>query len=206
MADRSRFIDELIGAGASDDEIAEALQLAESRGEFNGSVEQKTPQPAPAPTQSEPGYFAGINQAMDDKAMEYAQKNLEPEKYPLQHAVQKFNAIVDIPFSGLSKALDPVKPALKSAAKGILEGAAFAGGNRTAKPDGTTRVIGQAIAPAVQKFEEIKKKYPVVDAASELVGEGLQLAGNVAGVGGAAKVGVAVGKEAAKLPAKLDRD
>ena len=41
--DRTKFIDDLIDAGASDDEIAEALSLAEERNEFNGAQSQ-TPQ------------------------------------------------------------------------------------------------------------------------------------------------------------------
>lgn len=41
--DRTKFIDDLIDAGANDDEIAEALSLAEERNEFNGAQSQ-TPQ------------------------------------------------------------------------------------------------------------------------------------------------------------------
>jgi hypothetical protein len=41
--DRTKFIDDLIDAGASDDEIAEALSLAEERNEFN-EAQSQTPQ------------------------------------------------------------------------------------------------------------------------------------------------------------------
>lgn len=48
--DRNKFIDDLIAAGARDDEIAEALELAESRGEFgqqpSGGTRQQPAEPS----------------------------------------------------------------------------------------------------------------------------------------------------------------
>jgi len=52
--DRNKFIDELIDAGASDDEIAEALSLAEERGEF------ATQQQQPESIRQEPNKDAGL--------------------------------------------------------------------------------------------------------------------------------------------------
>lgn len=138
---------------------------------------------AESPKPQKPGYFSGINQAMDEKAMEYAQKNLQPEKYPLQHAVQKFNSIVDIPLSGLSKAVQPItqNPTVKKVAGAFGEAALEMADNplsilRDAGIKGAT--LGN-IAKGVSKANE---KYPAL-------GEVGQLAGSVVGVGGAGKLG-----------------
>jgi len=59
--DRNKFIDELIDAGASDDEIAEALSLAEERGEF--ATQQQQPeqtQQQPESIRQEPNRDAGL--------------------------------------------------------------------------------------------------------------------------------------------------
>ncbi len=59
--DRNKFIDELIDAGASDDEIAEALSLAEERGEF--ATQQQQPeqtQQQPESIRQEPNKDAGL--------------------------------------------------------------------------------------------------------------------------------------------------
>lgn len=59
--DRTKFIDDLIDAGASDDEIAEALSLAEERGEF--ATQQQQPeqtQQQPESIRQEPNKDAGL--------------------------------------------------------------------------------------------------------------------------------------------------
>lgn len=59
--DRNKFIDELIDAGASDDEIAEAMTLAEERGEF--ATQQQQPeqtQQQPESIRQEPNKDAGL--------------------------------------------------------------------------------------------------------------------------------------------------
>ncbi len=59
--DRTKFIDDLIDAGANDDEIAEALSLAEERGEF--ATQQQQPeqtQQQPESIRQEPNKDAGL--------------------------------------------------------------------------------------------------------------------------------------------------
>ncbi len=64
--DRNKFIDDLIASGAEDDEIVEALQLADTRGEF----EQKQPKPVSRETpEQQPGFFQkNIQQPISDFA------------------------------------------------------------------------------------------------------------------------------------------
>lgn len=159
-------------------------------------------QPERQPEKKE-GYISGINKAMDDRALEGAMKNLIPEKYPMQHAVQNLNTLVAIPLSGLGKAAEPItKPlgkVLKPVAKGILEGAAFAGGQRKANFDNTSKTI----APIIQKATEIKRSNPVLDVAGDIVGDVGELAGNVTGIGATAKLTPIVAKEMSKLPSKV---
>lgn len=57
MSDRNKFIDDLIDAGADDDEIEEALKLAESRGEFKPVVTTPEPEPQPQPEPEKKGGF-----------------------------------------------------------------------------------------------------------------------------------------------------
>jgi len=178
-----------------EEEYQDSLRLANT----NKELDTSTVEP-----EKDDGYFSGINKAMYDKAEEYAPKLLKDEKYPLQHAVQKFNAFVDIPLTGLGKAAEPItKPltkVLKPLAKGVLEGAAYAGGARKANFDNSTAALGEAITPVIKKYDEIKKQYPLVETAGEFVGDVGQLAGNVTGIGAAAKLSTMAGKELVKAP------
>lgn len=177
MSDRNKFIDDLIDAGAQDDEIEEALKLAESRGEFS-SVSPTPPQ------QTQPkkeGFFSGIGSDLAKRGESLNNNARRDESLP-EYAIQQVGELAGGVNDVAGRVLSPLGKAIGGLAKEYTPNLYKAG-----------KATGEAVGRGINKA--------LPDLNSTLTGtrnsdETVRGIGNILMLGGLAKAVSPVAKEA----------
>lgn len=152
----------------------------------------QTQAPQALPSDQSSGYFGNIKNSVNQYIGNVGSQLARPERYPLQHAAQTANGVLGLPGAAIGAALSPLKPV----AKGIFEGAAYAGG---APLNSNATGITQSIGTIEQPIANAAQKYPAVQAALDLG----QLGANVVGYGWG-KIGASAAEDIARqIPGEI---